>query len=46
MGAGFIAMSKKKNTDMFQIEEGHTTFRANIKVIGVGGGGCNAIKTM
>ena len=31
---------------MFQLDEEHSKFRANIKVVGVGGGGCNAVKTM
>ncbi len=45
MDEGDMAMSKAKN--MFQIDDDASLqFRANIKVIGVGGGGCNAIKTM
>ena len=37
-------MKDKKN--MFQIDDQNIHFRANIKVVGVGGGGGNAIKTM
>ena len=37
-------MSNK--TDMFQIDDQNLHFRANIKVVGIGGGGGNAIKTM